>query len=363
MNREYYMDNLRATLVLSGILLHSTIFLIPFSLFQQWPIRNPITGKVFYFLMLFIHVWYMPLFYFLAGYFSYRIFSKRTYWGFIKHRLFRIALPFFISFFLLSLYNTGSFIAHYKGGMQLNWSNVYAYFSFIGPLWFLYYLLFFYAITLICHVVYKKIFKEFVCNYPWLIILLFFIFDFLILLLHPNPLMTPPFNLSIDLATFCVYLNFFLFGWIYSTDKNNVEILSRIGWLMLLIGFLIVFPSFIWFSQKQRLLQSDLALKYLMMFSYLLSAWVITLGMLGVYYRWMTGYSQILRYVADASYWLYLIQVPIVLILQTYFTFFYLPLIFKLLYVYLISVIIMGLSYALFVRKTFIGIMLNGERK
>lgn len=230
-------------------------------------------------------------------------------------------------------------------------------------LWFLYYLLIFYAIVLICHAIYKQFFKELGFNHLIILIALFFIFDFFIVLYFPNPFMIIPFNLTIDLTTFFIYFSFFLFGWINSGNNANLNSLGQAGWLLLLIAILLIFPSFIWATQGKGLISTNVTFNFIMTVSYLLSAWFITLGMLGIYYRWITGYSAVLRYVTDAAYWLYLTQVPVVLIVQAYFTFLHLPLVFKLLYVYLISILIMILSYALLVRRTFIGVVLNGERK
>ena len=48
---------------------------------------------------------------------------------------------------------------------------------------------------------------------------------------------------------------------------------------------------------------------------YALAIWTSTFAVIGLALRFMSGFSPVRRYLADASYWLYLIHMPIVLAL------------------------------------------------
>jgi len=69
------------------------------------------------------------------------------------------------------------------------------------------------------------------------------------------------------------------------------------------------------------------------------------------------------RYVADSSYWLYLIHLPIVVWLQVAFAEVHLHWSVKLAFITTITLAVALLSYDLFVRSTWIGWILNGRRR
>jgi peptidoglycan/LPS O-acetylase OafA/YrhL len=49
---------------------------------------------------------------------------------------------------------------------------------------------------------------------------------------------------------------------------------------------------------------------------YGVAAWAWTLGLLGLSLRFLSGFSPARRYLADASYWMYLAHLPLVMALQ-----------------------------------------------
>jgi glucan biosynthesis protein C len=68
------------------------------------------------------------------------------------------------------------------------------------------------------------------------------------------------------------------------------------------------------------------------------------------------------RYVADASYWIYLVHVPLVMALQTVVAQWSLPWFVKYAAVLLVAFPIMLVTYRWLVRYTFVGAILNGRR-
>ena len=68
------------------------------------------------------------------------------------------------------------------------------------------------------------------------------------------------------------------------------------------------------------------------------------------------------RYIADSSYWLYLIHLPLIMALQAATAKLDLPAEVKILIVLGVAFPLMFASYQLMVRRTFIGAILNGRR-
>ena len=76
----------------------------------------------------------------------------------------------------------------------------------------------------------------------------------------------------------------------------------------------------------------------------------------------MSGFSPTRRYIADASYWLYLIHMPIVMALQVAVSQRDWPWPIKFAIILVVAFPLMLASYHLLVRFTFIGVVLNGRR-
>jgi peptidoglycan/LPS O-acetylase OafA/YrhL len=71
---------------------------------------------------------------------------------------------------------------------------------------------------------------------------------------------------------------------------------------------------------------------------------------------------RIFRDVADASYWVYLVHLPMMMFLQEELYAWSIPIFMKFLLTLLVTTLVGFASYALFVRYTFIGTILNGPR-
>ncbi|WP_409192138.1 acyltransferase family protein [Bradyrhizobium sp. RDM4] len=90
--------------------------------------------------------------------------------------------------------------------------------------------------------------------------------------------------------------------------------------------------------------------------------WIATFAIIGVALRFMSGFSPTRRYLADASYWLYLIHMPIVMALQVALSQLDWPGLVKFAMILIVAIPPMLASYHLLVRFTFIGVVLNGRR-
>lgn len=106
----------------------------------------------------------------------------------------------------------------------------------------------------------------------------------------------------------------------------------------------------------------DGGLRALAALSYGVGTFAATFAALGIALRWCSGFSAARRYLADASYWIYIVHLPLVLLAQALMQSLAWPWWCKL------AVVVAGVSaaglgsYALLVRHTFIGRWLNGRR-
>lgn len=95
---------------------------------------------------------------------------------------------------------------------------------------------------------------------------------------------------------------------------------------------------------------------------YGLVMWLLVFGTLGFFQDKFRGHSAAWRYVADSSYWIYLLHIPLVPFLQVWMMDWPWPGMLKFLVLNVLAFIPLFLSYHFLVRSTFIGALLNGRR-
>ena len=102
-DRLYYMDNLRALAMLAGVLFHAALAYSPL-IHNYWPTADA-GGSVWVdVLAWFVHLFRMPLFFVISGFFAALLVRKRGMGGMLHNRLKRVLLPFVI--FLPLVYRT-----------------------------------------------------------------------------------------------------------------------------------------------------------------------------------------------------------------------------------------------------------------
>lgn len=97
--------------------------------------------------------------------------------------------------------------------------------------------------------------------------------------------------------------------------------------------------------------------------SYAIGGWSWSLGLIGLCLRFLSGYSPARRYLADASYWIYLAHLPLVMALQVamreveWSAFVEFPLVLA------ASMLLLLASYHWLVRGRWLGNLLNGRKR
>ena len=93
--RYHYMDNLRATAMLLGVFFHAALAYVP-NMQNFWLSASPDNSEVLNYLAWFSHLFRMPLFFLIAGFFACYLIGKRGTGGFLLNRSLRLMLPFVI---------------------------------------------------------------------------------------------------------------------------------------------------------------------------------------------------------------------------------------------------------------------------
>lgn len=96
---------------------------------------------------------------------------------------------------------------------------------------------------------------------------------------------------------------------------------------------------------------------------YGLMMWAFVFGFVGLFLEYRRTESATWRYIADSSYWIYLVHLPLVVCLQIWVAHWPVSWLVKFPLINLVAFPILFLSYHLLVRSTFIGAQLNGRRQ
>ena len=91
-------------------------------------------------------------------------------------------------------------------------------------------------------------------------------------------------------------------------------------------------------------------------------AWLMIFGCIGFFRHFFPGKNPRIRYLSDASYWLYIMHLPVIMFVQSMVSTWNMPSLPKFLIVCAATTLPLLLIYELGVRYTFIGTMLNGRR-
>jgi len=115
-------------------------------------------------------------------------------------------------------------------------------------------------------------------------------------------------------------------------------------------------------EKSAELIADETIRKTITILTQVLYAWLMTFGLLGVFEVLLTKERRWVRYLSDSSYWMYLVHLPLIIAGQTLLLSVEMPAFAKFALLANISTVFLLVSYALFVRYTPIGMLLNGKR-
>lgn len=379
--RIHGLDALRAVAMLLGVLLHATIaYRVEDAAF--WVHDKDYNNVTFDFIYFFIHSFRMSLFFLIAGFFCRVIYYKGSEKSFIKNRWMRVGIPFVFGFFLIvpiTMFPFRLYQAVYLHG--LSWDEAYrkSFFQMFGRnglshLWFLYDLLMYYFVVILIKRLSNRFtavgnfFNKFsiwwrnrnLANVNWLFVLAIGVF--IILIKEPRLfIMADTSVIPSHISYIFFYGYFFTIGWLFHKRTDVFAIVIK-KYSLLLIAGAIICAGLFYIQNTGKFNESSMIYFGSKFFAALLII-LFSLGFLGFFLRFFNVQSKPWRYVSDASYWIYLVHMGMVISFQLAFLNSSVPGILKFILSFLLPLLISLLSYQWFVRYTFIGKILHGKRK
>ncbi len=363
--RFYYLDNLRAFAMLSGVLFHAALAYSPKAQ-GFWLSADPQQHALFDVFAWASHLFRMPLFFFLAGFFTALLWQKAGGVAFAKNRLLRVALPLLLFLPLLTL--------AMHGVLQFGLATVQqpsALLQLIKPmltaeapaelplstmhLWFLYHLLFFYVLTYCARTLLSDALQaRLLALPPWLLLLLLVLLLLPPLSLVPAPVPAPEWIFP-ALWALWFYGLFFACGYVvfrhadalsrYSADRRVLLGLGAISYLV----FYQLLPADLRAQQPQGWT------KLLIIVCEASGALCWTLAALLYGQRYLNRSNPVLRYLSGVSYWVYLVHIPLLFLVQFGMTDLLWPAGVKFLVAVLVTLSGCLLSFHLLVKPTLLG--------
>jgi glucan biosynthesis protein C len=369
--RLHGLDTLRAAALGLGIVGHS---LMPFLPGTPWLVTDSQTTEVAFAPGYWIHLFRMILFMALAGYFGRLIAHRRGTRSYVRDRLIRIGLPavVFWPVAVLSLGMLAELGAQLRGTELLFFeqpagSGVESVLLFFTPgqLWFLVVLVQCVLIAVAVRAVARRALGEaragrfaqrlggvlvspagiVVVALPYLVCLL--LQGTAVGGIHAPATVLPS-------SALIAYLGAFATGWFLHAAPGSLERLARRWPVHLSAGVVLAVVGFVIEVMPVPLLVQALVTAG--------AGWAWAFGLIGVCMRFLTRENRVMRYLADASYWSYLLHLPILVALGIALADLSWPIPVKLAVTWAVTSAVLLLSYDLLVRSTWIGKWLNGRR-
>jgi len=375
--RIHYLDNLRAAAMLLGVFLHSALaYAQPAQSF--WLATDTESSVAIDASIWFIHLFRMSLFFLLSGYFAKLVIERKGVKHFLWNRFLRIVVPFvlFYPFLLAAMIVVIVFALVYltepQGLMGMiakaakdNTEAQKSQSNSTMHLWFLYYLAAFSVLGALMHR-FKGIKLDSLFRNP------------LFLPLSPLVLVPSAFAAGSPLPApesfIPLWWPLVFYGWFYAAGwqlfgrENNLESLRPYAWHIFGISVILFVPYYMLLPvmDLSTLIDSPSPQNaWVLGAEALLTAYLsvmLTMASVLLGKRYLSSRSPFLAFVADASYWVYLLHLPIAIFLQTLLIPSPLPLWLKLMVVLSGTLVFCFATYVVFVRYTPMGWLLHGKR-
>jgi peptidoglycan/LPS O-acetylase OafA/YrhL len=360
-------------MMLLGLVIHSAITYGIVDYGGSWSLKDPIATHLSNDLIVgFIHSFRMQLFFLVAGFFGAMLFYERKPIKMLKNRVSRIVFPFIVFVVLLwpSIVFTFGYTRTLFAGNTNALEDTLAKFSSLEilipkstfHLWFLYYLAMITFVSVVVALVFKKlpVLSNTISNaFSWVIqktvlrILIFGCITAVVYFIMGTSSVDTSNSFIPDYNTFMYYFVFYMIGWVLFKSKHLLETFVSYDWLNIAIGMLLFFTYAI--MRDDFSYEAAIVLKSIMV-------WCLIFGITGLFIRFGSRHSAKMRYISDASYWVYLLHLPLTAFLPSLLVDWDIPATFKFLTVASISTLICFVTYHYFVRSTFIGKFLNGRK-
>lgn len=383
--RLHALDAVRAFALLAGVVLHAAMSFLPGFAATGWPITDNSPSVPLGVAFFVIHMFRMTTFFLIAGYFGRMLFHRLAARAFVRNRSLRILVPLVVGWMVVFPAIAGSFVWAVSNASSpaatVAVPPAPALAFPLTHLWFLYVLALMYAATLAGRAVVVRVFDAtghvrrrvdrvvaavfasraaFAATALPLGAALYFTPDWRAWFGVP----TPDQSLIPNPTAVLAYGLAFVLGWVMQRQRRLLDALRR-DWsvhLAVAVTMTVVCLAAIGLSPAFDAASRDRTTLFYAA-CYALGSWAWTFGIMGAGLRFCDADSPVRRYVADASYWIYIVHLPVLFLLQVAVR--DLPLHWSLKFpvVLGLALTVLFASYHVLVRFTVVGEVLNGRRR
>ncbi len=325
-NRVHALDNLRALAMFTGVLFHSALAHSPM-MERFYPAADRAQSPVIDILIWLPHQFRMPLFFAISGYFAALLLERGGFAGLLRNRLRRVAVPFILlwpSTHLFMAWSTeyaAAVVAHPSQVLQFihaaQAQGVAVSRLTTNHLWFLYYLLYFYALLWIGITLTPSRWTAAVrCGNLTAARVAFVLIPVLTVGLISVSMPFPaPDGLLPKLWALSFFGSFFALGYLARRHIELIESCRVYAGTTLAIG-LLAYAAFLSTIASRAIVRTSYETTWLQAGCAAVVSVSMTLASLGWCQRLLSRESRLLRYFADTSFWLYVAHLPVLLAVQ-----------------------------------------------
>lgn len=369
-DRIHSMDNLRALAMLAGVVFHAALAYSPL-MHPFWPAADAGRAALVDAVAWFLHMFRMPLFFVVAGYFAALLAARRGMGGLFRNRCARVLLPLllFLPLVLTSMHwltaNAAATVAH--PSPALDWIRAWIDEHGTLPsasgwvhLWFLFYLMLFTLLVWVASALELGRIGDRIAALSSAVLP-----AALPLLLAPAlasvgvPWPAPEFFIP-PLWAQAFFGIYFALGY---QAFHRTGMLDRLRPLSPFLsgGAVAAYAALFWLTDGLTALQPSPSRHFLHAVLEAYAGLWMTLWCLLAARRWLNGRSATMRWLADSSYWVYLVHLPVLFAIQYRLLDVQMHWTAKFAISTLSTLVLAFASYQLLVRHTPIGRLLNGS--
>ncbi len=392
-NRYHDLDALRSCAMLLGIVIHGLLSFVPIPL-PMVPQDIKQSPEIYGYIFNFIHGFRMQLFFLISGFFTALLWRKQGLQNLLMHRAKRILVPLIIFtpitcmlmiIVMLSyaeLPITGPVVDKFTGlaSHPLGLLVLGITFPMTGHLWFLYYLVW----LMLGFAVVVKLKEKFrvksisvtTVHKPWRWLIPVTLLPQLLngfggIGMGVDVIGPDTFGGIIPWPPQLIYYGvFFGFGALcYGRGE-----MGQIGGCRWQACFIFSIPALLlamhWIALRNAAFragwngnQSEIVWYHLLTnLCQIFYVWLMIFGFIGFFREYFSKENKRVRYISDASYWIYIMHMPLIVILQFWVSKWPYPSMVKFLFICILTVGVLLLTYEYIIRYTWVGTLLNGKR-
>ncbi len=378
-NRLHALDAVRGFALLLGVAFHAAMSFLPGLPPGVWSMVDNSPSAFLGDAGFVAHCFRMSLFFFIAGFFGRLLYHKLGSRGFWANRAMRILLPLIVAWMIVAplvfaIWGMGA-SKMFNGAPPAAPPMPDGWFPLMH-LWFLHQLLVLYVAVIALRAVLVRLdpaqklrnlidravegairvpIAVFVLGLPLAATLMALPFW-----IYWTGIPTPDHSLIPEVPATVGFGTAFIVGWLVNRSKNSLAAIESRWFVHLVLA--VIATGWLLHTTHVTPIAAPGLTRTLFACIFGVAVWGWIFGLTGAALRFLSNYNPVRRYIADASYWIYLAHLPVVAVLAVWVGQWPLHWGIKYPFILVVSFAVLFLSYHYLVRPTFIGKVLNGRK-